>query len=68
LGPGEFQLGDQTVYVDQAGAAWSADRTHFAGSAATLPKMQSVLSELGYSQAQINRWMGTNPTRLLNGT
>lgn len=68
LGPGEFQLGDQTVYVDQAGAAWSADRTHFAGSAATLPKMQSVLSELGYSQAQINHWMGTNPTRLLNGT
>ncbi len=68
LGPGEFQLGEQTVYVDPAGAAWSADRTHFAGSAATLPQMQTVLSELGYSRAQIDRWMGTNPTRLLNGS
>ncbi len=68
LGPGEFQLGDQTVYVDQAGAAWSADRTHFAGSAATLPKMQSVLTELGYTSDQINRWMGTNPSRLLSGS
>jgi len=67
LGPGEFRLGNQTVYVDQAGAAWSADRTHFAGSAATLPKMRSVLEELGYSADQINRWMGTNPARLING-
>jgi len=68
LGPGEFQLGNQTVYVDQAGAAWSADRTHFAGSAATLPKMRAVLEELGYSADQINRWMGTNPARLINGS
>ncbi len=65
LGPGEFQLSDQTVYVDEAGAAWSADRTHFAGSAATLPVMQSVLRQMGYDDAQIDRWMGDNPRRLL---
>lgn len=67
LGPGEFRLSDQTVYVDEAGAAWSADRTHFAGSAATLPVMQSVLSQMGYSAAQMDRWMGDNPRRLLAG-
>ncbi len=67
LGPGEFQLSNQTVYVDQAGAAWSADRTHFAGSAATLPTMKTVLEQIGYSADQINRWMGSNPARLLSG-
>lgn len=65
LGAGEFQLSGQTVYVDEAGAAWSADRTHFAGSAATLPKMRSVLLEMGYPTERINRWMADNPARLL---
>jgi N-acetylglucosamine-6-phosphate deacetylase len=66
LGTGEFQLSGQTVYVDQRGAAWSADRTHFAGSAATLPKMRSVLEQIGYPAERINRWMLDNPTRLLS--
>lgn len=65
LGSGEFQLSGQTVYVDAAGAAWSADRTHFAGSAATLPKMRSVLLDMGYPAERIHRWMADNPARLL---
>jgi len=66
LGPGDYQLSGQTVHVDEAGAAWSADRTHFAGSAATLPKMHSVLKAMSITDDQINRWMSDNPKRLLS--
>lgn len=65
LGPGEFRLCDQTVYVDEAGAAWSADRTHFAGSAATLPRMRQVLKSMGIPMEKADRWMRENPRRLL---
>lgn len=66
LGSGRFALGNQTVEVDEAGAAWAADRTHFAGSAATLHKMRNVLaSELGVSDEQFARWTGENPRQLL---
>lgn len=65
LGPGDYQLSGQTVHVDEVGAAWSADRTHFAGSAATLPKMRSVLKSMSITDAQLNRWMIDNPQRLL---
>lgn len=65
LGPGDYQLFGQTVHVDEAGAAWSADRKHFAGSAATLPDMHRVLTSIGISPATIDRWMGDNSARLL---
>ncbi len=67
LGPGRYQLGDQIVEVDEAGAAWSADRTHFAGSAATMPVMRAVLADqLGIDTATIDRWTSENPGRLLH--
>lgn len=66
LGPGRFQLANQTVEVDEAGAAWSADRKHFAGSAATLKRMREVLqSQLGIGSEPFDRWTGVNPRRLL---
>lgn len=65
LGPGDYRLGNQTVHVDQAGACWAADRIHFAGSAATLPQMHQVLLSIGATEAQIDRWLKTNPSRLL---
>lgn len=65
LGPGDYQLGGQTVHVDEAGAAWSADRKHFAGSASTLPMMRRVLKTMSIPDAQLDRWMITNPARLL---
>ncbi|TWT94626.1 N-acetylglucosamine-6-phosphate deacetylase [Stieleria varia] len=69
LGPGKFQLAGQTVTVDEDGAAWSADRTHFAGSAATMPEMMAVLTDkVGVSVEQAKRWMSDNPRRLLNTT
>ena len=68
LGPGDYQLSGQTVHVDQAGAAWSADRKHFAGSASTLPMMRRVLQSMSIPNVQLDRWMITNPKRLLGMT
>lgn len=69
LGPGRYRLGDQTVEVDEEGAAWSADRTHFAGSAATMPVMRAVLTDrLGIDPATVDRWTSENPARLLSGS
>ncbi|MGV3483122.1 MAG: N-acetylglucosamine-6-phosphate deacetylase [Planctomycetaceae bacterium] len=65
LGPGRYQLSDQIVEVDDAGAAWSADRTHFAGSAATMPTMVSVLQSIGIADELIAKWTCDNPRRLL---
>lgn len=66
LGPGRYRLGEQVVEVDEAGAAWSPDRTHFAGSAATMPVMRAVLADqLGIDQTRIGRWTVDNPRRLL---
>lgn len=68
LGPGDYQLSGQTVHVDEAGAAWSADRTHFAGSASTLPQMRSVLKSMSFADDRLDRWMIGNPQRLLGMT
>jgi N-acetylglucosamine-6-phosphate deacetylase len=66
LGPGRYQLSDQTVEVDDAGAAWSADRTHFAGSAATMPQMVAVLQSIGIDDELISKWTRENPKRLIS--
>ena len=67
LGPGRYQLADQIVEVDEMGATWSADRTHLAGSASTMPVMRAVLADqLGIEPATIDRWTSENPKRLLN--
>lgn len=65
LGPGDYQLSGQTVHVDADGASWSADRKHFAGSASTLPMMRTVLRAMSIPDVQLDRWMITNPKRLL---
>ncbi len=54
------------VEVDEMGAAWAADRTHFAGSATTMRTMANKLSDqLGASEADLQAWMVTNPGRAL---
>ena len=68
LGPGRYELADQIVEVDEDGAAWSADRKHFAGCATTLPQMVDVLvNQVGVSRDDALRWMTKNPQRLLDG-
>jgi N-acetylglucosamine-6-phosphate deacetylase len=65
LGPGRYQLGDQTVEVDEEGAAWSSDKTHFAGSAATMNRMVDVLRSMDITDDQIDQWTRQNPRSLL---
>lgn len=68
LGPGRYELAGQTVEVDANGAAWAAGRTHFAGSAATMPAMRAVLAErVGVAEPELSRWMSENPRRLIDG-
>jgi N-acetylglucosamine-6-phosphate deacetylase len=62
-------LSDQTVEVDDDGAAWAAGREHFAGSATTMPRMVEILREqLAATDDQIARWTRHNPARLLDAT
>ncbi len=66
LGPGEFKLGNQVVQVDEAGATWSADRSHLMGSAGTMPLMRGHLqTKLGLSESEVTTLTSTNPQRLL---
>nr|WP_235951706.1 N-acetylglucosamine-6-phosphate deacetylase [Crateriforma spongiae] len=69
LGPGRHRLGDQWVHVDDDGAAWSADRKHFAGSATSLATMVSLMQHnLRCTDVQLSAWTRTNPLRLLGMT
>ncbi len=66
LGPGRFQLGDQEVVVDEQGATWSADRSHLAGSAATMPELKAKLKRwLGLDESQIDRLLSRNPRAVI---
>ncbi len=65
LGPGRYWLGQQVVDVDNEGAAWAADRSHFAGSAATMLAMVDGLKKIGCDTDSIARWTSENPRRLL---
>ncbi|MEM9587826.1 MAG: N-acetylglucosamine-6-phosphate deacetylase [Planctomycetota bacterium] len=64
--PGDYSLGDQIVHVDDQGAAWSHDRSHFAGSACTLKKAwEFLVGEIGLPETEVQRWLTSNPRRLL---
>jgi N-acetylglucosamine-6-phosphate deacetylase len=66
LGPGRYELSDQIVEVDPDGAAWAADRRHFAGCATTMKKMVEILKrDVQATDAQITQWTVTNPARLI---
>ncbi|MFK8111089.1 MAG: N-acetylglucosamine-6-phosphate deacetylase [Rubripirellula sp.] len=66
LGPGRYELADQVVEVDEDGAAWAECRTHFAGCAATFPRMIEILkTQLDVSDADIQQWLSVNPARLM---
>jgi N-acetylglucosamine-6-phosphate deacetylase len=66
LGPGRYMLGDQDVVVDEAGATWSADRSHLVGSASTMPQMIAGLqTSLGLSPEKVEQLTLHNPRRVL---
>lgn len=65
LGPGRYPLGGQWVEVDADGATWSADRSHLAGSAITMPVMaKRAQTALRLTSDEIKRLVSDNP-RLL---
>ncbi|QEG33275.1 N-acetylglucosamine-6-phosphate deacetylase [Bythopirellula goksoeyrii] len=67
LGPGEYELGDQKVIVDEQGATWSADRSHLAGSSATMPQVEERLRrELALSEDEISQLLVYNPQCAIN--
>jgi len=43
LGPGRYTLGQQTVEIGADLVPWSTDRSHFVGSATTMPSMVANL-------------------------
>lgn len=69
LGPGEFQLGDQTVVVDQQLATWAPDRSHLMGSAGIMPRSaENLATELGLSSTDVQRLTWHNPRQAIGLT
>jgi N-acetylglucosamine-6-phosphate deacetylase len=68
LGPGRYPLGGQSVEVDADGATWSADRSHLAGSAITMPAMAArAQAALGLASDEIEQLVAGNPRHLFGG-
>lgn len=65
LGPGRFQLGEQSVWVTDDLACRSSDGSHFVGSAATMPMMAKVLTGLDWSEREQLQLLNRNPRKLI---
>ena len=65
-GPGEYQLGQQKVVVDEQLATWSADRQHLVGSASTMPSVaESLRRKLGLTDEQVDCLTKLNPRQAI---
>ena len=65
LGPGRYRLGGQPVIVEDDLVPWSADRTHFVGSAMPMSAMTEVLAALGRTHTEIDDLVSNRPRRIL---
>ena len=62
LGPGTYTIGDRQVTVGDDLVPWAADRSHFVGSATTMPRMAKALKDyLGFTEDKILRLTRDNP-------
>ena len=62
MGPGTYELGSQTVVVDESLATWAEDRSHLVGSAMTMPRVHENLREhLGFDDVAITKLTRSNP-------
>lgn len=69
LGPGRYTLGPQTIEIGEDLVPWSEDRSHFVGSAATMPTMAERLErELSMTAREVEQLMSTNPRLVLGET
>ena len=66
LGPGRYGLGSQCIEIGEDLIARSADKSCFAGSTATMPRMIAVLRDaVGLSEAETQRLIVDNPRAVL---
>ncbi|MEM7390955.1 MAG: N-acetylglucosamine-6-phosphate deacetylase [Verrucomicrobiota bacterium] len=64
LGPGRYTLGDREVDVGEDAVVWAPDRSHFVGSAGTMPQVIArIRSELGLADEDIHALTSTNPRK-----
>ena len=67
LGPGRYTLGQQTVEIGEDLVPWSTDRSHFVGSATTMPSMVANLQKyLRLSAEQVQRLTSVGPRQILD--
>ena len=65
LGPGRYTLGKQVVEVDESQVVWSADHSHFVGSAATMRRCVEVLKQGGFNRDEIQKLTLQTPAKHL---
>ena len=66
LGPGTYTLGDRSIVVGEDRVSCADDRSHFMGSATTMPRaVDNLRNPLSLSDAEIKRLVSENPRRVL---
>ena len=66
LGPGRYQLGQQTVEIGEDLVPWSTDRSHFVGSATTMPSMaENLQRDVKLLPDQIRQLTKSGPRQVL---
>ncbi|RYD34339.1 MAG: N-acetylglucosamine-6-phosphate deacetylase [Verrucomicrobiaceae bacterium] len=65
LGPGRFTLGNQVLEIGEDLIAWGPGRAHFAGSTATMRRVQETAAAMGLTPEEIVRITSVNPRRAM---
>ena len=68
LGPGSYELAGQPVVVGDELVPWSADRSHFVGSACPIRRMADVLRGIEVPDAEIHQLTVDRPAAILDET
>lgn len=66
LGPGTYTLGEHRIEIGDDLVPWSADRSHFVGSATTMPRMQENLRSTGLTATEIDWLLKSGPRAILS--
>lgn len=66
LGPGVYRLGRREIAVGEDQVARSPDGSHLVGSAVTLKASASLLTRIGYTDAQVDQLTRLNPRQFIS--
>ncbi|MCA9246138.1 MAG: N-acetylglucosamine-6-phosphate deacetylase [Planctomycetales bacterium] len=65
-GPGRYRLAGWEIEIGEDLVPWAPDRSHFVGSASTMPRMiDNLRGHVGLTDAEIDRLVVENPGRIL---